>query len=134
MRYLLDTHILVWMIMDMPELSLQAKIIINERRNQLFYSTISVWEVAIKHKLHPQSIPCSGSKFITLCQETDITCLTLQNHHILALENLSRATGAPQHKDPFDQILISQAIAENMIFLTHDKTLQYYTGTDIKIV
>lgn len=131
MRYLLDTHILIWAIMDMPELSTQAKSIINERSNQLFYSTISAWEIAIKHRLHPQKIPCSGSEFLSLCQDTDITCLTLQSRHVLALEHLRRYEDAPPHKDPFDQILISQAIAENMIFLTHDKLLKYYN--DVKI-
>lgn len=120
--------------MGMPELSDKARKIIINRRNQLFYSTVSVWEIAIKHRLHPQSIPCSGVQFIGLCDEADMDCLPLSNAHIIALEGLARQVGAPPHKDPFDQILISQAISEDMVFLTHDKMLQYYTGVNIEMV
>ena len=134
MNCLLDTHILIWTIMGMPELSEKARKIIVNRRNRLFYSTVSVWEVALKHRLHPQSIPCSGAMFISLCNEADMDCLPLSNAHILALEGLRRKVDAPPHKDPFDQILISQAISENMVFLTHDKLLSYYIDANIEMV
>ena len=58
----------------------------------------------------------------------------MKNEHIAAFESLSRQKDASSHKDPFDQILISQAKAEDMVFLTHDKTLQYYDYVNIRIV
>mgnify|MGYP002625046615 CR=1 FL=1 len=134
MKLLLDTHILIWTLMRMPELSPEARELIEDRHNLLYYSTVSAWEVAIKHRLRPERIPCSGEKFVSLCGASDMYPISLNNKHISVFESLKRPENAPQHKDPFDQILISQAKAENMVFLTHDKTLQYYDYSDIRIV
>lgn len=134
MKLLLDTHILIWMLMNAPELTIKARSLVENHDNRLYYSTISVWEVAIKHRLHPQKIPCSGMKFISLCEASDMVPLSLRNEHIVTFERLHRQKSAPSHKDPFDQILISQAIAESMVFLTHDKTLKYYDEADVEIV
>ena len=134
MKILLDTHILLWALMDRPILSALARKIIAENRNDLCYSIVSVWEIAIKHKLHPENLLSSGEEVAKLCQEANLRSISLTNEHISAFEKLVRREDAPSHKDPFDQILISQAIAENMVFLTHDKTLQYYIGADIRIV
>ena len=134
MKILLDTHVLIWSIMNMRELSVAAHKLIEDYNNILYYSTVSVWEVAIKHRLRPNSIPCSGREFVDLCEASDIYSLPLTNKHVVAFENLTRQDNAPAHKDPFDQVLISQAIAERMVFLTHDKTLQYYDGVEIRIV
>ena len=134
MKILLDTHILIWSIMRMPELSSVAYALIENRDNLLFYSTISAWEVAIKHRLRPDKIPCSGEKFIGLCKASDMFELSLESKHIATFESLKRQENVSQHKDPFDQILISQAKAENMVFLTHDRILQYYDDVDIRIV
>ena len=134
MNILLDTHILLWAMMDRPTLSPNAREIITENRNSLYYSIVSIWEIAIKHKLHPDNLLSSGADVVKVCQEANLRSLSLANEHIATFEKLTRQEDAPGHKDPFDQILISQAIAEKMIFLTHDKTLQYYVGANIKIV
>ncbi|MBR1859011.1 MAG: type II toxin-antitoxin system VapC family toxin [Selenomonadaceae bacterium] len=134
MKYLLDTHILIWTLTDTDNLSQKARNKIEDRRNKIFYSTVSIWEVTIKHLLHPKQIPCSGYDLLNYCDKSDLFNLPLKNHHVIALEKLKRANAAPPHKDPFDQILLSQALAEDMIFLTHDKTLEYYDGVNVEIV
>lgn len=134
MKILLDTHILLWAMMDRPALSPKSREIIAENRKNLCYSIVSIWEIAIKHRLHPENLLSSGTDVVKLCKEANLRSLSLTNEHIAAFEKLTRANNAPSHKDPFDQILISQAIAENMVFLTHDKTLQHYDSADIMVV
>ena len=134
MKYLLDTHIILWALMDRPELSEKARRIIGNDENLLLYSTVSAWEVAIKNRLHPKQIPCSGTELLGYCDKSMLINLPVQNHHILALERLHRAQDAPPHKDPFDRLLLAQAIAEDAVFLTHDKILAYYGGVRVEIV
>lgn len=134
MNILLDTHILLWAMLDRPVLSAKAREIIAQNRHQLHYSIVSIWEIAIKHRLHPENILSSGQDVVKLCREANLRALPLKNEHIAAFESLFRQKAAPSHKDPFDQLLISQAKAENMVFLTHDKTLQYYDYVNIRLV
>lgn len=134
MNILLDTHILIWSMLDSCSLSAKARNIIVQNRYTLYYSIVSIWEIAIKHKLHPENLLSSGQDVVNLCQEANVRLLPLKTGHIAAFENLSRHGDATSHKDPFDQIIISQAIAENMVFMTHDKTLQYYCDVNILLV
>ena len=134
MKILLDTHILLWTMLDRPLLSTKARDIISQNNDSCYYSLVSIWEIAIKHRLHPENLLSSGEDVMELCRETNIHSLSLNHEHIIAFESLRRREDAPQHKDPFDQILISQAKAENMVFLTHDRTLQYYDDVDVRIV
>ncbi len=134
MNILLDTHILLWAMLDSSSLSAKAREIILQNYHLLHYSVVSVWEIAIKHKLHPENLLSSGQDVVNLCHEANLRSLPLKSEHIVAFENLSRNDDAPSHKDPFDQILISQAIAEKMIFVTHDKTLRYYSDVNIQLV
>ena len=134
MKILLDTHILIWAMLDRPNLSSKARELILQNRYALYYSMVSIWEIAIKHRLHPESIGSSGTSVMKLCQEAKIKSLSLTNQHIAAFEHLQRHESAPPHKDPFDQMLIAQAAAEDIIFLTHDKTLQFYEGVNIELV
>ncbi len=134
MKYLLDTHIILWALMNRSELSERARNIINDRHNQLYYSTVSVWEVAIKHRLHPERISCSSTELLGYLDASILNNIAVQNHHILALERLHRVEGAPRHEDPFDRILIAQAIAEDAVFLTHDRMFCYYDDVRINVV
>ena len=134
MKYLLDTHIILWALMNRSELSESARNIINDAQNQLYYSTVSLWEVSIKHRLHPESIPCSSAELLRYLDASILRNLPVHNHHILALEHLHRSEDAPRHKDPFDRLLLAQAVAEDAIFLTHDRMFSYYDSVQIKIV
>ncbi|MBQ7515990.1 MAG: type II toxin-antitoxin system VapC family toxin [Schwartzia sp.] len=134
MKCLLDTHIILWALLDRPDLSAKARHIISAGDNLLLYSTVSLWEVTIKNQLHPRDIPCSGTELLRYCDASVMCNLPVKNHHILALERLYRSNSVPLHKDPFDRLLLAQAMAENAVFLTHDKTLALYENVHVELV
>ena len=126
MNVLLDSHILLWALSEDKRLSDKARGIILEPGNTLYYSVVSVWEIAIKHALHPDNVRLSGRELSDYCQEAGFLPLALRDKHVYSLETLHRDEDAPRHNDPFDKILLSQAKIENMSFLTHDPLFQGY--------
>lgn len=126
MNLLLDTHILIWALVEDERLSEKARQLIMDPNNVIYYSTASIWEVSIKHAAHPDEIRFSGKELSSYCREAGFLQLEIRDKHIFALETLTRPKKAPQHKDPFDRILVSQAKAENMSFLTHDTLIPDY--------
>ena len=123
MKILLDTHILLWTIAQKDRLPPKAQNLIGNEQNDIFFSLVSVWEVAIKHIVKPQDMPISEEDFAKYCFESKFNLLSLEMKHIFAFKTLQRADNAPVHKDPFDRLLIAQAKTENMKFITHDKLL-----------
>lgn len=126
MELLLDTHILLWALTDHPKLPKNAREKIMDERNTIFYSTASVWEVSIKHSIHPANMPVSGKELSEYCAKAGYQMLVVRDDHVYALETLCRAESAPKHQDPFDRILIAQAKSEKLTFITHDANLSYY--------
>ena len=126
MKILIDTHIAIWAVLNDPELPDQAKDIILDERNDIFYSTASVQEITIKHMLHPDKIRISGELLEKGCEENGYFVLPILNEHVSALETLIRPENGSKHNDPFDKIMIAQAKAESLIFLTHDFLNSYY--------
>lgn len=134
MNVLLDSHILLWALTDDVHLSQKAREYISNPDNFIFYSVASVWELAIKHQLHPEIIEFSSKELIAYCDEAGYESLDLSLEHVLMLETLKRPETAPKHKDPFDRILISQAKADDMVFLTHDELLPDYGESCVVLV
>lgn len=126
MKVLIDTHIAIWAVLNNPKLPKQAKDIILDKENDIFYSTASVWEITIKHILHPDRLRINGSLLEKGCEENGYFVLPILNKHVSALETLKRAENAPRHNDPFDKIMIAQAKTEGLMFLTHDSLIPYY--------
>ncbi|MBQ8054447.1 MAG: type II toxin-antitoxin system VapC family toxin [Lachnospiraceae bacterium] len=126
MNLLLDTHILIWTLNEDPALSEKARELILDSDNAIYYSTVSVWEIAIKHALHPDNVEFTGKELASFCKEAGFLPLEVRDRHVFALDTLSRPADAPRHNDPFDRMLIAQAKAENMVFLTHDSLIPYY--------
>ena len=126
MRILLDTHIALWAIADTSKLSDEVTKLLENESNEVFYSMASVWEVAIKHIIKPENMPVSEEEFVRLCEDTGFTSLPIETGHIFLLKTLSRPNDAPKHNDPFDRILVAQAKAEGIMFLTHDSLIPYY--------
>ena len=80
-----------------------------------------MWEVAIKRSIKPEKIPVSGIEYMHYCEQAGYECLSVRDRHVVALESLPSL-----HTDPFDRILVSQALSEGMTFLTHDSVLGGY--------
>lgn len=126
MRYLLDTHIIIWLLEDNDKLSQDVKDIILDDDNKIFYSTASVWETSIKKMSRPKDINITGSKMSELCKASGFVMLPISDRHINSLEMLNENKEFPEHKDPFDRILLSQAKTEDMLLITHDAKIAGY--------
>ncbi len=126
MKVLIDTHIAIWAVLNDPKLPSKAKDIILDKENDIFYSTASVWEITIKHMLHPNKLRMNGNLLEKGCEENGYLVLPILNKNVSALETLKRSENAPRHNDPFDRIMVAQAKAEGFMFLTHDSLIPYY--------
>lgn len=128
MRLLLDTHVALWAIVDSPRLAEHARSLILDPANSIYISTASVWEITIKHMLGKGDMPVSGTQAAAHFQAAGYIELPIVNAHIALLETLP-----PYHADPFDRLLIAQALAEPLRLLTHDATLKPYSDSIILV-
>lgn len=126
MKYLLDTHIIIWVLENNDRLSQTVKDIILDSDNEIFYSTASIWETSIKKMSRPKDINFTGSKMSELCSASGFVMLPISDRHINSLEALNENKEFPEHKDSFDRILLSQAKTEDMLLITHDAKLAGY--------
>lgn len=134
MKLLLDTHIILWALNDNPKLPEQAKSLIMDARNDVYYSSASVWETSIKYMSKPDKIRLSGSKLSELCRKMGYHMLPVTDKHVWALETLVFHSGHYVHNDPFDRIMLSQAKADGMKFVTHDSKIPFYNEACVIIV
>ena len=126
MNLLLDTHILIWALNDDHRLPRRARELILDESNVVYYSCVSIWEIAIKHANHPEEIEFTGQELSQFSREAGFLPVEVRDKHVYALETIRRVEGAPPHHDPFDRMLIAQAKAENMSLVTHDTVIPYY--------
>ncbi|MBR3146790.1 MAG: type II toxin-antitoxin system VapC family toxin [Eubacterium sp.] len=126
MKLLLDTHIILWAFSDDDHLSEKARTLILDRDNTVYYSLISVWELSIKHMLHPDQFVLDPAEFCNLCRASGYYEMPLEESHIITLESLKQKKKVKQHNDPFDRMLIAQAKSEGMTLLTHDRMSKLY--------
>ncbi len=121
MRYLLDTHTLVWSILEPHKLSKKAKISIKNTDNQCFVSTASIWEIGIKHAINRLDLKTDLPQFFKWVDETGYQKIAISTPQVLKMANLPF-----HHRDPFDRILIAQAQAENLTLITKDGDIPKY--------
>ncbi len=124
MRFLLDTHIVLWRLTADPRLTKQAIRMMDEDALSIDISAISVWEVAIKWALRKgrsDDMPISGKIFLREIERALIVPLPVQPIHAAAVDDLPML-----HGDPFDRFLLATAQHEGMTFLTHDAALAGY--------
>lgn len=122
MKILLDTCAFLWIITDDPKLSRQARKLFVDPENEVYLSVASTWEIAIKYKLGKLSLPTPPQEYIpSKRQQHNIDSLSLDEEATLHLTKLPDL-----HKDPFDRILICQAIVAGLILLTPDELITQY--------
>lgn len=129
MKILLDTHLLVWYFSDDAKLSTEARKLIEDDENEVHYSILSVMEVEIKHAAHPDKLSLSGESFVEYCNKLGFVQTPLDVKHILEIKKLTRKENTPPHRDPFDRLMLCQAIVEDMLFITHDARIAEYVVT-----
>jgi PIN domain nuclease of toxin-antitoxin system len=128
LNLLLDTHIALWAITDSPKLPEKARELIQATKSTVWVSIASVWEIAIKHSLGRGDMPISSQEALHYFQGAGYRLLAIEPEHVLAIEGL-----APHHRDPFDRLLIAQALVEPMRLITHDALVALYSDTIIEI-
>jgi PIN domain nuclease of toxin-antitoxin system len=120
-RLLLDTHIVLWALAGSPRLPSLAEGLIRDPANDVFVSTATIWEIAIKHALGRGDMPISGVRAAELCAEAGYRELPVSWRHAQAVEGLPTL-----HADPFDRLLVAQATTEPMRLLSHDAQIARY--------
>lgn len=123
MKYLLDTHTLLWFLEDDQQLPKKVRKEIADIDNRCYISIASLWEIAIKIKLGKLRIKFPFEKFATYLSDNEIELLPISLEHLLRLLNLEL-----YHRDPFDRLIIAQGLAENLTILTKDENFSRYTS------
>ncbi len=128
MRLLLDTHVALWAIVDDPKLSSSARALLLSGGTRVYVSSASIWEIAIKHALARGDIPCSASEAATYFHQSGFLELPVTWAHARRVGQLPTI-----HRDPFDRLLVAQALEEPLVLLTHDETVASYSSAIIQI-
>lgn len=131
MNILPDTHILLWAISNDKRLTKKAAELISNPENSVFFSVISLWEVEIKHQNHKKELTINAELLRAYCDQAGYIYHGIKDAHIFYLHRLRQKKNSPEHKDPFDRMLLCQAAVDNMLFITHDKKLLTYTVKNI---
>lgn len=118
MKLLLDTHSLLWWLDDPALLSEEARDAISEPANEVFVSSAVAWEIAIKRGLGKLTAPRDLEAVIQAC---GFQTLSITVAHALATELLP-----PHHRDPFDRMLVAQALIENCMIVSRDPNVARY--------
>lgn len=128
MRLLLDTHVALWALTNDPRLSRRARALIEDPANDVLVSAASVWEIAIKHALGRGDMPISGDQALDWFRQAGYALLPIAPDHAAAVEHLP-----DHHRDPFDRLLVAQAIAEPLRPLTRDPLVLRYGDMAIAV-
>lgn len=122
MRVLVDTCTFLWMADDAPELSRQARTVVTNPDNEVYLSAASAWEIAIKHALGKLPLPEPPRQFVPSQRMLlALTTLPIDEAAVLALDRLPAL-----HRDPFDRILVCQALTQGLVIVSPDPQIQQY--------
>ncbi len=131
MKYLLDTHILIWSLIDTKKLSKTVKSILENPTNTIYVSCVNFWEISIKNSLGNLEINnLKPDELIFYSEEMGLKLIDLTVKETATLYKLSNI----HHKDPFDRILIWQAIKNDFIFISDDKYIKKYISEGLKVI
>ena len=121
MRILLDTHLLLWALGDRRRLDGPTLGAIESEENEVFFSTVSIWEIAIKSSLRRKDFRVDLTQLLATLPEMGLVELPVTAAHAAGVTRLP-----PIHRDPFDRLLIAQSIVEPLTLLTNDALLDRY--------
>jgi PIN domain nuclease of toxin-antitoxin system len=131
MNYLLDTHILIWALTDPHKLDKNFRKILEDPGNTIYVSSLCFWEISLKHangKLNlGKNLP---EDFLTGSKKAGFTFKSLTEAETVGFYKLTDT----HHKDPFDRMMIWQAICNNYTFITDDKQVKKYVSTGLRIL
>ena len=125
---MLDTHLLLWAAGRSRRLSAAARRLIAELDHELHFSVVSLWEIAIKHSLGREDFRVDGRLLRRGLLDNGYHELPILAEHVLATETLP-----PLHRDPFDRLLLAQAVTEGITLLTSDAVVAGYPAPVRKV-
>lgn len=128
MKFLLDTQFVLWVPIDDPHISRQARTLLRNPDNQFLFSVSSIWEIAIKRAQHRRDFLFDPREIRRQSIDNGYEELAVQGQHAVAIDLLP-----PIHKDPFDRMLIAQAMVEGITLLTADAVIAQYPGPIRKV-
>ena len=128
MKLLLDTHLLLWAAGQPARLSKQGRRLLSDPANELLFSAASLWEIAIKRNLGRADFKVEPRLLRRGLLDNGYRELAITSAHVLELDALPA-----HHKDPFDRILVAQALSEGITLLTVDPIVAKYTGSIQKV-
>ncbi len=122
MRLLLDTCTFLWILADSPQLSFEAVDLFTAPENEVYLSSVSTWEIAVKNALGRLPLPERPTEFVPAMREAHgIESLSLDEESTLYVSRLPS-----YHKDPFDRMLVFQALVQDLVLLTPDDDIRQY--------
>jgi PIN domain nuclease of toxin-antitoxin system len=121
MQVLLDTHALLWFLTDNPRLPEKWRLRLTTGETRVFYSSVSILEIAIKHSLKPEAMPCPPEEVEAAAEASGLTQIPFTSAHAKTVGLLPWL-----HRDPFDRMLLAQARTEGFVFLSHDENVIRY--------
>lgn len=127
MSYLLDTHVWLWMLAVPERLTKEARELVESPESRLFLSAASSWEISIKWSLGKLTLPEPPATYVpSRMQSTGVEGLAVEHAHALQVASLPT-----HHRDPFDRLLVAQAVLAGCTILTADSQLEAY---DVEIL
>ena len=127
MRLLVDTHVAIWALAGSPRLTKAARDHIADGANEIYVSAVCIWEIAIKRaRGRMDAPPVSGRDALALLRSAGYRLLDVTPEHACAVEALPAI-----HSDPFDRLIVAQALVEPLRLLTHDRDVAAYSDTFI---
>ena len=128
MKLLLDTHLLLWAAADSKRLPQAGRRLIEDVENELLFSAASLWEVMIKRGLGREDFQVDARVLRRALLDNGYAELAINSEHVINIDHLP-----PSHKDPFDRLLVAQAMVEGITLLTSDAKLARYPGPIRKV-
>jgi len=121
MKLLLDTHVVLWLAENSPKLSEVVKTALMSEHHQRYVSVASAWEIAIKISANKLALQGGLEEYYKMIESNGLQLLPVERKHIQLVETLPFL-----HRDPFDRLLISTALTEEMMILTADENIHKY--------
>jgi PIN domain nuclease of toxin-antitoxin system len=122
LRLLLDTHSLLWWLADDAALGNKARALLEDPANDIFVSTVSLWEIVVKARIG--KLTADIAEVLKATEAQGFELLNIEAGHLIALAALPA-----HHRDPFDHLLIAQAVSEHLVFVTQDANASAYPVT-----
>ena len=121
MKYLLDTHALIWYLEDSVQLATDSKAIIDEPGSSVYISAASLWEMAIKSSLGKLKMDMELDELFDAVNKSDFAVLQIEQEYLAKLAQLPFL-----HRDPFDRLIVATALCEDLVIVTKDENIRGY--------